>query len=280
MPELPEVESVRRQLAPLVEGRTVLAAERDPYPSRRIGDVGRAVGGTIGTVRRRGKFLLAALDGDGPAHPSELVLHLGMTGMLRVLPPDDPEGRIDAATHVRVRLTLDDGRTVVFRDARRFGRVAVIDRGAYLPDIPTLAGLGPEPLSDAFDPDLFAAQLRTSGAPVKARLLDQRVVAGVGNIYADESLWRARIHPGSRRVGSERARALWGAIRAVLAAAIEREGTTFRDYRMVNGQSGRYVTELDAYGRSGLPCRRCATPMRSSTVAQRGTTHCPTCQRW
>jgi formamidopyrimidine-DNA glycosylase len=280
VPELPEVESVRRQLAPLVEGRTVLATERDPYPSRRIGDVARAIGGTIGEVRRRGKFLLARLEGDGPRHPSELVLHLGMTGMLRVLAPDDDEGRIAGRTHARVRFDLDDGRTLVLRDARRFGRVAVVDPGAYLPDIPTLAHLGPEPLSDAFELDAFAAQLRTSSAPVKSRLLDQRVVAGVGNIYADESLWRARIHPASRRVGPERARALHTAVRSVLAAAIEREGTTFRDYRMVNGQSGRYVTELDAYGRSGMPCRRCGTTMRASTVAQRGTTHCPSCQRW
>jgi formamidopyrimidine-DNA glycosylase len=271
---------VRRQLAPLVEGRTIVGAERDPYPSRRIGDVARAVGGTIVAVRRRGKFLLAELAGAGPVHPSELVLHLGMTGMLRVLAADAEEGRIGAATHVRVRLTLDDGRTLVFRDARRFGRVGVVDPGVYLPGIPTLAHLGPEPLSDAFDPEAFAMQLRTSSAPVKARLLDQRVVAGVGNIYADESLWRARIHPASRRVGRQRALALHGAVREVLAAAIEREGTTFRDYRMVNGQSGRYVTELAAYGRAGLPCRRCATAMRAATVAQRGTTFCPTCQRW
>jgi formamidopyrimidine-DNA glycosylase len=278
VPELPEVESVRRQLAPLIEGRTVTSAERDPYPSRRIGAVGRAVGGTIGPLLRRGKFLLAALDAAGAQPRSELVLHLGMTGMLRVLDPDDPEGTIGTSTHVRVRFGLDDGKVLVLRDARRFGRVSVVDPGSYLPEIPTLAHLGPEPLTGAFDVDAFADRLRPRGAPVKARLLDQRVVAGVGNIYADESLWRARIHPGARRVGRERARLLHGAIREVLAAAIEREGTTFRDYRMVNGESGRYVTELDAYGRAGLPCRRCDTPMRGTTVAARGTTYCPRCQ--
>ncbi len=278
MPELPEVESVRRQLAPLIEGRTVTDAARDPYPSRRVGDVERAVGGTIGTLRRRGKFLLALLDGAADHLPAELVLHLGMTGMLRVLGPDDPEGVLGTGTHVRVRLTLDDGRVLVFRDARRFGRVSVVDPGCYLPDIPTLAHLGPEPLSEGFDVDAFASRLRPGGATVKARLLDQRVVAGVGNIYADESLWRARIHPGSRRVGRERARVLHGAIRDVLAAAIEREGTTFRDYRMVNGQSGRYVSELEAYGRAGLPCSRCGTTMRGATIAARGTTYCPRCQ--
>jgi formamidopyrimidine-DNA glycosylase len=278
VPELPEVESVRRQLAPLIEGRTITGSARDPYPSRRIGAVERAVGGTVGPLRRRGKFLLARLEGPSTRLPAELVLHLGMTGMLRVLDQGDPEGSLGTSTHVRVRFTLDDGRVLVLRDARRFGRVSVVDPGRYLPEIPTLGHLGPEPLTEEFDADAFASRLGPRGAPVKARLLDQRVVAGVGNIYADESLWRARIHPGARRVGRERARLLHGAIREVLAAAIEREGTTFRDYRMVNGQSGRYLTELDAYGRAGLPCHRCATTMRGTTVAARGTTYCPSCQ--
>jgi formamidopyrimidine-DNA glycosylase len=201
-----------------------------------------------------------------------------MTGILRVLPRADPDGLPGAGVHVRVRLELDDGNALVLRDARRFGRVDVVDPGDRR-DLPTLAALGPEPLEEGFDPDAFAHALARPGAPVKARLLDQRLVAGVGNIYADESLWRAGIHPGARRVGRERALRLHAAIRDVLAAAIEREGTTFRDYRLVNGASGRYVTELDAYGRAGLPCRRCGTPMRASTVAQRGTTHCPRCQR-
>lgn len=278
MPELPEVESVRRQLAPLVEGRTVRAVARDPYPSRRLGDVARAVGGRIGPVVRRGKFLLAPLDGP-PPHPSELVLHLGMTGILRVLAADDPSGHPGGPDpHVRVRLELDYGTALVLRDARRFGRVDVVDPGDRS-RLPTLAALGPEPLEDAFDPGAFAAALARRGAPVKARLLDQRLVAGVGNIYADEALWRARIHPAARRVGRERALRLHAAVREVLAAAVAREGTTFRDYRLVNGASGRYLTELDAYGRAGRPCRRCGATLRASTVAQRGTVHCPACQR-
>ena len=278
MPELPEVESVRRQLAPLVEGRRVVAVERDPYPSRRLGDVERAAGGRIGALARRGKFLLAPLTG-GPPHPSELVLHLGMTGILRVLDADDPSGRPGGRDpHVRVRLELDDGTALVLRDARRFGRVDVVDPGDRT-RLPTLAALGPEPLDDGFDADAFAAALARPGAPVKARLLDQRLVAGVGNIYADEALWRARVHPAARRVGRAAAHRLHAAVREVLAAAVEREGTTFRDYRLVNGASGRYLTELDAYGRRGLPCRRCGTPLRGGTVAQRGTVHCPRCQR-
>jgi formamidopyrimidine-DNA glycosylase len=280
VPELPEVESVRRQLAPLVAGRTIVATGRDPYPARRLGQVDRAVGGRITDVVRRGKFLLLPLEGASPAHPSELIVHLGMTGIVRVLDRDDPSGRFDApAQHVRVRLELDDGHVMVLRDARRFGRVTVVDPGDYAREAPTLAALGPEPLSDAFSVTGFALGLQRSRASVKARLLDQRLVAGVGNIYADESLWRARIHPASRRVGPERAARLHAAVREVLAAAVEREGTSFRDYQLVNGQSGRYLTELDAYGRAGLPCRRCATPLRATVVAQRGTTYCPTCQR-
>ena len=279
MPELPEVESVRRQLVPLITGRTIAAAERDPYPARRIGEIDRAVGGTIGEVQRRGKFLLLPLAGAGPAHPSELVIHLGMSGILRVLPADDAEGLVASATHVRVRLLLDDGRALVLRDARRFGRVTVVDPGDHASAAPALATLGPEPLSDDFTVDGLVRGLAASRASVKSRLLDQRLLAGVGNIYADESLWRAGIHPDARRVGRIRAERLHAAVRDVLAAAVEREGTSFRDYRLVNGQSGRYLTELDVYGRAGLPCRRCGTTLRGTVIAQRGTTFCPSCQR-
>ena len=279
MPELPEVESVRRQLVPLVTGRTIVGAERDPYPARRIGDIERAVGGTVLEVRRRGKFLLLPLTGEGPSHPSELVIHLGMSGILRVLTAEDVEGLVAPTTHVRVRLLLDDGRALVLRDARRFGRVTVIDPGDLAGAAPTLATLGPEPLSDDFTVDGLARGLAASRASVKSRLLDQRLVAGVGNIYADESLWRAGIHPDARRVGRARAQRLHAAVRDVLAAAVEREGTSFRDYQLVNGQSGRYLTELDVYGRAGLPCRRCGTALRGTVVSQRGTTFCPRCQR-
>jgi formamidopyrimidine-DNA glycosylase len=280
VPELPEVESVRRQLAPEMTGRGVVAAWRDPYPSPRIRDVHLTVGRRIDAVQRRGKFLLCPLAGEDAAGDLELVLHLGMTGGMRLVATPaggaDPDAGVD---HVRVRLALDDGRTLLFRDPRRFGRATVVPAGDYAGRIPTLAELGPEPLSDAFDATRFAAALATTRAPVKARLLDQRLVAGVGNIYADEALWRARIHPASRRVGGERARRLHAAIRAVLAEAIEREGTTFRDYQLVNGASGRFAQELAAYGQAGRPCPRCATPLRRTLVGQRGTTYCPHCQR-
>lgn len=284
MPELPEVESVRRQLAPELAGRRIVAVWRDPHPQQRFHDVELAEGLTVAEVRRRGKFLLAPLvpgsDVDADEAPLELVLHLGMTGSFRFEPTAPTRSPAsEAAVHVRARFGLDDGRDLVFRDPRRFGRVSVVAAGEYATVVPTLATLGPEPLSDAFDPDAFAAGLRATTAPVKAALLGQRLVAGVGNIYADEALWLARIHPASRRVGRQRAHTLHAAIRTVIAAAIEREGTTFRDYRMVNGESGRNADFLTAYGQGGLPCQRCGTPMRRVVLAQRGTTYCPRCQR-
>jgi formamidopyrimidine-DNA glycosylase len=269
VPELPEVESVRRQLAPALSGRTVVTVWHDVQ--RRFLDLDRLAGRTVLAVGRRGKFLVCPLDAG-----LELVMHLGMTGVFRI-------GRVGTdqappVSHVRARLDLDDGSALHFRDVRRFGRLAVVDAGSY-GSIPTLAQLGPEPLSDQFDPARFARQLAATRAPVKPWLLSQRPVAGVGNIYADEALWLARIHPASRRVGRGRATALHTAIRQVLTAAIEREGTTFRDYQMVNGESGRNADFLVAYGQAGRPCPRCATPMRKVVLGGRGTTFCPTCQR-
>ena len=266
MPELPEVESVRRQLDPELSGRRIEEVWYDPHAAipRQFVDVERAVGRTIAALGRRGKFLIAPLNGE-----LELIMHLGMTGAFR-FDYDDP--------YVRARLWLDDGRELSFRDVRRFGRLAVVDAGAY-DAIPTLAMMGPEPLSDEFDPDVFAWELARTKAPVKPFLLSQRPVAGVGNIYADEALWRARIHPKSRRVGKARANALHQAIRDVLSESIEREGTTFRDYQMVNGESGRNADFLAAYGQGGRPCARCGTAMRKIVLGGRATTYCPRCQR-
>jgi formamidopyrimidine-DNA glycosylase len=266
MPELPEVESVRRQLAPGLTGRRVDDLWFDPHPNvlRQFYNADQLVGHTIVDVDRRGKFIMCALDDE-----LELVMHLGMTGAFR-FDFEDP--------YVRARMWLDDGRTLAFRDPRRFGRLAVVPAGDYAA-IPTLALLGPEPLSPDFDADAFAAALKKTRAPIKPYLLTQRPVAGVGNIYADEALWRARIHPLSRRVGRGRAKVLHDAIQDVLTEAIERAGTTFRDFQMVNGESGRNAAFLVAYGRAGHPCSRCGTAMRKITLGGRGTTYCPRCQR-
>ena len=266
MPELPEVESVRRQLDPELRGRRIDEVWYDLHPNipRQFSDLHALAGRTVTRVGRRGKFLICPLDAR-----LELVMHLGMTGVFRF-------GFDDA--YVRARLWLDDGRTLAFRDPRRFGRLVVVPAGDYS-SIPMLAALGPEPLSEEFDPYGFAAALARTTSPVKPFLLSQRAVAGVGNIYADEALWRARIHPASRRVGRKRAFDLHRAVREVLTEAIEREGTTFRDYRMVNGESGRNASYLVAYGQAGRPCPRCASPLRKVTLGGRGTTYCPRCQR-
>lgn len=266
MPELPEVESVRRQLEPELTGAEITETWFDPIPAmpREFYDVHRAAGRKILGVGRRGKFLLAPLTGE-----LELVMHLGMTGSFRFDLDDD---------YVRAKLYLEDGRVLCFRDVRRFGRIAVVDRGDYR-DLPTLAALGPEPLSDDFDVENFAKELARTRSAVKPFLLSQKPVAGVGNIYADEALWLAGIHPASRRVGRDRAAHLHGAIREVIAGAIEREGTTFRDYQMVNGESGRNASFLVAYGQGGRPCPRCGTLLRKVVLGGRGTTYCPRCQR-
>lgn len=266
MPELPEVESVRRQLDPELTGRRIVAVTAHPHPNipRQFEDVALLEGRKIHSVGRRGKFLIAPLDAG-----LELVMHLGMSGSFSFGVPD---------AYARAVLELDDGRALVFRDPRRFGRIVVVPAGDY-GSIPTLARLGPEPLSDGFDAGAFAKVVAASRAPIKPFLLSQRPVAGVGNIYADEALWEARIHPASRRVGPMRATALHSAIRQVLAGAVRREGTTFRDYRMVNGESGRNAGFLVAYGQAGRPCPRCDAPLRKIVLAGRGTTYCPRCQR-
>jgi formamidopyrimidine-DNA glycosylase len=267
VPELPEVESVRRQLDPELSGRIARDVWYEALPTvpREFHQLELLPGRKIHSVGRRGKFLIAPLD-----QGLELVMHLGMTGSFR-FDIDDP--------YVHAQVILDDGRTLCFRDPRRFGRMAVVEAGVYEGVLPTLAMLGPEPLSDDFDPDVFAWELERTRSPVKPFLLSQRPVAGVGNIYADEALWRARIHPMSRRVGKKRAYELHGAIRDVLEASIEREGTTFRDFQMVNGESGRNASFLVAYGQVGQPCPRCKTPLKKIVLGGRGTTYCPKCQR-
>ncbi len=267
MPELPEVESVRRQLAPRLVSQRIVAVRA--VPQARFADLERAVGARVERLDRRGKYLIARLD-----HDLDLVMHLGMTGSFRFR----GQGGWVPDAYVRATFSLDNQAVLDFRDVRRFGRLCVVDTGDYA-GIATLATLGPEPLSDGFDPDRFHADLAATRMAVKPFLLTQRPVAGVGNIYADEALWRARINPRARRVGRVRAHTLWAAIRAVLAEAIEREGTTFRDYQMVNGESGRYAELLAAYGQAGKPCLRCGVTLAKTVLAGRGTTYCPSCQR-
>ena len=282
VPELPEVETIRRQLAPKLEGRTVETAWS--FPSPKFDDAPAAVGRTIDAVRRRGKYLLIGLV-DGAVHPtgsdpatSELVVHLGMTGRLGITPPGaiDDSGADDP--HLRSSWTLDDGAILTFHDVRRFGRVAVVPAGDHS-RLPTLSSLGPEPDDEAFDPDHLRGAVNRGRRAVKTVLLSQRVVAGVGNIYADEALWRAGVDPRARHLTRAAAARLRDAIRDVLSEGVDNGGTTLRDYVDADGSPGRNQHRLDCYGRAGRPCHRCGTELRGTVVDARSTSWCPDCQR-
>ena len=268
VPELPEVETIRRQIEPDLAGRRVLDAWA--FASPKFDEAPAAVGATFTGVRRRGKYLLADLDLDG--RPHELVVHLGMTGRLGVAPPSDADG-----PHLRAAWSLDDGRRLTFTDVRRFGRIAVVPAGEHAA-LPTLAALGPEPFDEAFSPDGLRRSVNAGRRAVKTQLLSQRLVAGVGNIYADEALWRAGVHPAARRLTRARAAALRDAVRGALADGLDHGGTTLRDYRDALGGEGSHQHSLDCYGRAGSPCRRCGVELRRTVVAARGTTFCPVCQ--
>ena len=267
MPELPEVETVRRTLAPVVEGHTI-AAVSFAWTRTCAGDPrateARLAGQRIERLARYGKYLLFHLRKNGRRSP--LVVHLRMTGNLLV------NGAPDEYT--RASMSLDDGTAVVFQDVRKFGRWEWSER---LPA--RLAALGPEPLEIGCDD--FTDRLRSRRARLKALLLDQAFLRGLGNIYADEALFRARLHPlrSARGVGPRKARDLHGAIQAVLRHAIEAGGTSIRDYRDSRGEQGGFQRQIRIYGKDGEPCVACGTRVRRVVVAQRSTHFCPRCQR-
>ncbi|MCB1030864.1 MAG: bifunctional DNA-formamidopyrimidine glycosylase/DNA-(apurinic or apyrimidinic site) lyase [Acidimicrobiales bacterium] len=265
MPELPEVETVKRGLASIVTDRRVEMA--GSHPSIKFSPATTVVGARFNGVNRRGKYLLFPLD-DG----RQLVAHLGMTGQFR--PVSEPS----SSAHVRAWWRLDDGTILEFRDVRRFGRIAVVQGDDYS-SLPTLHALGPEPFDPDFDGLYLWKALRSSSAAIKTQLLSQKVVAGVGNIYADEALWRAHLHPDARRITKAKAEALRIAIINVLKEGIENGGTTLRDYRSVDGSEGSNQHSLDCYGQAGSPCPRCSTVMVRSVIGARATTHCPSCQK-
>ena len=270
MPELPEVETTRRGLSPHLLGRRVSGVLlrrldlRWPIP-REIAT--RLPGQRIDAVRRRAKYLL--LD----TAAGSALLHLGMSGSLRVLPEGAP-----VRAHDHVDIALDDGQLLRFNDPRRFGCLLWQPVGALHP---LLARLGPEPLEDAFDGDYLHARSRGLRGPVKSFLMDQAVVVGVGNIYAAEALFRAGIAPlrAAGRVSRERYGALAGAVKAVLAEAITRGGTTLRDFLHPDGSPGYFAQQLDVYGRAGEPCLRCGRRLREARIGQRASVWCPRCQR-
>ena len=289
MPELPEVEVVRRQLAGPLVGRRI--TEAWAHPSHKFASAVDAVGSEIEALRRRGKYLIAELDSG-----RELIVHLGMTGRLcfaraadagAVPPPHPTDGpaaevmtpsAVGAADpYVRAWWRLDDGETLCFHDVRRFGRIAVCDRGDYR-GLPTLAAMGPEPLEEGLDATAFWRASRRSSQRIKTQLLNQRLVAGIGNIYADEALFLARINPSARAISKPRAERLLAALRDVLVASIERGGSTLRDYYSLEG-AGDNQKYFVCYGRAGEPCVRCGTELRRRVLDQRSSTWCPLCQR-
>jgi formamidopyrimidine-DNA glycosylase len=273
MPELPEVETVVRELRPCLVGRRIASVKVSRRPLRRrwLPSWASALRGQrIRDICRRGKWILVRLEGG-----RHLVIHLGMTGQLTVVPADTP-----LRDHTHLVFSLDRGdRQMRFRDVRRFGSATLFAEPAQVQTFFERNGLGPEPFE--LDPRYFQGRLAVTRRCLKAVLLDQRVVAGVGNIYADESLFEARLHPArpGATTSSRHARRLHQAVVTVLERAINKRGSSIRDYVGGSGQKGEYQDEFRVYGRTGMPCVRCGVPIRCIRLAGRSTHFCPRCQR-
>jgi formamidopyrimidine-DNA glycosylase len=271
LPELPEVETVVRELRGPLVGRRLGAVRVSRLRLRRPWSPAwakRLAGRTVRAVERRGKWILIDLDGPW------LLAHLGMSGQLRVLPADAPR-----QPHTHVIVPLDDGATELrFRDPRRFGSVCYFADRAARDAFLDPGRLGPEPF--ALEPAAWRQRLAGTARSVKAVLLDQAVVAGVGNIYADEALHEARVHPAvaARDLTPRQADAVRRAVARVLTRAIASRGSTIRDYVGGSGCQGSYQEQHRVYQRTGLPCRRCATPIERIVLAGRSTHFCPACQ--
>ncbi|KAF0284027.1 bifunctional DNA-formamidopyrimidine glycosylase/DNA-(apurinic or apyrimidinic site) lyase [Spiribacter roseus] len=272
MPELPEVETTRRGLEPHCVGRVIERAVvresrlRWPIPA----ELATAItGARVWQLDRRGKYLIMRLDSG-----SAVMLHLGMSGYIRVVPPHTPPLK-----HDHVDFLVGSDCCLRFHDPRRFGSIHLTEEPAESHSL--LRSLGPEPFDAWFDGAYLYAQAGNRRLAVKAFIMDSRIVVGVGNIYATEALFRAGIHPAraAGRVSRKRFEGLAATIRAVLAEAIEAGGTTLRDFSRSDGQPGYFQQSLDAYGRGGQPCRRCGRTLRTSRLGQRATVYCPGCQR-
>lgn len=269
MPELPEVETVRQGLERKLCGARVSAVTVRERRLRIPLDVDQLiglVGRTVRAVRRRAKYLLLDMEGD-----LVWMLHLGMSGRLLVVPPEAP-----VASHEHFRVSFERAGALAFRDPRRFG----LSRIGKLADFHELHDLGPEPLDRSYDAALLAGRLRATRRDVKATLLDQRVIAGIGNIYASEILFRAGVRPTRRgnrlsRAASER---IASEIPLVLTEAVERRGTSFSDYFDIEGIRGTFQDVLWVFDRHLKPCRRCSAPIRRHVHGGRSSFFCPTCQ--
>ena len=277
MPELPEVESLRRILVRTAVGRTIVSVRIGEKPLRRRATAdfsGAITGRRIVKLSRRAKYLIIELDGD-----HVMLVHLGMSGSLTHrhagFDADDFDPR-----HDHLEFALDDASRLVYNDPRRFGMVRLVERAA-LASTAELKGLGPEPLSREFNADYLAAKARGRTAAIKNLIMDQRIVAGIGNIYASEVLFQAGVRPTRRagRVTRSEIEKITAAMPIILRAAIGNNGTTFRSYRDSRGQPGRFAARLRVYGREGEPCYTCSTPIKNVVVGQRASFFCPKCQR-
>lgn len=277
MPELPEVETVVRTLRPNLVGDRFVAVHIEwaksiahPATSQFVAELcGTPDDVSLGMVRRvfrRAKYIIMSLESN-----RHLIIHLRMTGRLILYPTWE---RARVARHARVSFAMASGRGLAFEDMRKFGRLWLVDD----PEL-VVGDLGPEPLTSAFTPELFWNLLRRR-RQIKPLLLDQHVLAGLGNIYVDESLWRAGIHPLrlAHTLTYDEAQRLCAAVRATLSEAVARKGTTLRDYRDADGAEGSNQHTLAVYGREGNPCPRCSAPVQRTMVGSRGTHICPVCQ--
>jgi formamidopyrimidine-DNA glycosylase len=278
MPELPEVETTRRGIAPYVEGQEITEVRvrhtrlRVPVPDDLTE---RPVGARIGTLRRRAKYLLVPLEGASRgAVPGTLLWHLGMSGSLRIAQVGDLPKK-----HDHIDVVLANGHVLRYHDPRRFGFVDWLQADEQYDS--RLAHLGPEPLSDAFTGERLHQLSRGKRMAVKPFLMDNRMVVGVGNIYAAEALFMAGIDPrrAAGRIARVRYERLADAAKEVLAAAITQGGTTLRDFVSGQGEPGYFAQQLNVYGRQGQPCRRCGALLKHITLGQRASVYCPVCQR-
>jgi formamidopyrimidine-DNA glycosylase len=269
MPELPEVETIVRQLrARGVEGKTILsikvnwAPTIEPYSPARFSTAVR--GCSIGQISRVGKWMLFSLSSG-----QTLMVHLRMAGSFS----------LERGEHDRIVVKLSDGLTLYYRDTRKFGRWKLVDDPQEI-----LAKLGPDALTRSFTLNYFSEAMQNRHRMIKPLILDQGIVAGLGNIYADEALWESKVHPErfSDTLSDDELGVLFRAIKEVLKQGVKNRGTSLGDgktnYRQVDGDSGKNRGKVKAYGRGGLPCKRCKTSLEKTVVAQRGTTFCPACQ--
>ena len=279
MPELPEVETVRRGLSSELVGRTITGVVvRDRRLRWPIADdfETRLIATRIDAIERRSKYLLVRLSDRDEQRSLTLLAHLGMTGSF-ILHNPQSTGALKAHDHVD--LILDNGLTVRYNDPRRFGSMHVFDGADEAQAL--LAQLGPEPLTDALDGRYLFDQTRRRPGPIKQAIMDNHLVVGVGNIYANESLFRAGIHPNraANRISKPRYDQLVHEIKAVLSEAIAAGGSTLRDYVNASGEPGYFQLNYFVYGRDGEPCRRCGTPLKLARHGGRATVYCAKCQR-